>query len=271
MVLSEMRDLETELTNVPAASRALLILRTLAKAGSPLPAAAISTRVGIPRSSTYHLLTAMQESGFVMHFPEEERWGLGVGAFELGSAYLRHDPLERQARPLLTKLVRETENQLPAVAQLGILQGAELLYLVRELPHRPVTLVTDVGVRLPAHLTASGRAILAGLEPAQVRATFAGNATFVDRTGLGPKNLRELSGLLKAEGAAGFSSEDGFITAGFSSIAVAAKNHLGMPVAAIALTFRSEDADANLRKDLATALRAAGAELGKRLGSRVKQ
>ena len=254
------------MTNVPAASRALLILRTLAKAGAPMPAAAIATRVGIPRSSTYHLLTAMQESGFVMHFPEDERWGLGVGAFELGSAYLRHDPLERQARPLLTKLVRETEAKLPAVAQLGILQGAELLYLAREVPHRPVTLVTEVGVRLPAHLTASGRAILAGLDAAQVRATFANNKSFVDRTGLGPKNLRELTGVLRDEAAAGFSAEDGFITEGYSSIAVAAKNHLGMPVAAITLTFRSEDAAEGLRAELVGGLKAAGAELSKRLG-----
>jgi hypothetical protein len=37
------------MTNVPAASRALLILRTLAKAGAPMPAAAIATRVGIPQ------------------------------------------------------------------------------------------------------------------------------------------------------------------------------------------------------------------------------
>jgi DNA-binding IclR family transcriptional regulator len=254
------------MTNVPAASRALLILRTLAKAGAPMPAAAIATRVGIPRSSTYHLLTAMQESGFVMHFPEDERWGLGVGAFELGSAYLRHDPLERQARPLLTKLVRETETKLPAVAQLGILQGSELLYLAREVPHRPVTLVTEVGVRLPAHLTASGRAILAGLDAAQVRASFANNKIFVDRTGLGPKNLRELSALLRDEAAEGISAEDGFITEGYSSLAVAAKNHLGIPVAAIALTFRSEDASSGLRLELAAGLKAAGAELGKRLG-----
>jgi DNA-binding IclR family transcriptional regulator len=254
------------MTNVPAASRALLILRTLAKAGAPMPAAAIATRVGIPRSSTYHLLTAMQESGFVMHFPEDERWGLGVGAFELGSAYLRHDPLERQARPLLTKLVRETETKLPAVAQLGILQGTELLYLLREVPHRPVTLVTEVGVRLPAHLTASGRAILAGLDASQVRATFANNKTFVDRTGLGPKNVRELAALLRDEAKDGFSAENGFITDGFSSIAVAARNHLGIPVAAIALTFRSEDADEALRGELAGALKAAGLELSKRLG-----
>ena len=254
------------MANVPAATRALLILRTLAKAGAPMPAAAIATRVGIPRSSTYHLLTAMQESGFVMHFPEDERWGLGVGAFELGSAYLRHDPLERQARPLLTKLVRETETKLPAIAQLGILHGTELLYLLRELPHRPVTIVTEVGVRLPAHLTASGRSILAGLEPSQVRATFANNKSFIDRTGAGPKSLRELTGLLRDEAAAGFSAEDGFITEGYSSIAVAAKNHLGIPVAAIALTFRSEDADSGLRVELVGALKAAGAELSKRLG-----
>jgi DNA-binding IclR family transcriptional regulator len=115
-------------------------------------------------------------------------------------------------------------------------------------------------------LTASGRAILAGFETAQVRATFANNKSFVDRTGLGPKNLRELTALLREESAAGFSAEDGFITQGYSSIAVAAKNHLGMPVAAIALTFRSEDVDSGLQAELAGALKVAGAELSKRLG-----
>jgi DNA-binding IclR family transcriptional regulator len=128
-------------------------------------------------------------------------------------------------------------------------------------------LVTEVGVRLPAHLTASGRAILAGLDAAQVRATFAGTKSFVDRTGFGPTNLRELTKLLRDEAVAGFSAEDGFITQGYSSIAVASQNHLGIPVAAIALTFRSEDANESLRADLVKALKAAGLELSRRLGS----
>jgi DNA-binding IclR family transcriptional regulator len=72
--------------------------------------------------------------------------------------------------------------------------------------------------------------------------------------------------LLRDEAAAGFSAEDGFITEGYSSIAVSAKNHLGLAVAAIALTFRSEDATESLRAELAVGLRAAGAELSKRLG-----
>jgi DNA-binding IclR family transcriptional regulator len=105
------------------------------------------------------------------------------------------------------------------------------------------------------------------LDAAQVRASFANNKIFVDRTGLGPKNLRELSALLRDEAAEGISAEDGFITEGYSSLAVAAKNHLGIPVAAIALTFRSEDANSSLRADLVKALKAAGLELSRRLGS----
>lgn len=54
-------------------------------------------------------------------------------------------------------------------------------------PGRPA-LVTDVDVRLPSHLTASGRAILAGLPAAQVRALFPSAATFADRTGTGPRS-----------------------------------------------------------------------------------
>ena len=255
------------MTNVPAATRALAILRALAKAGSPMPAAAIAQRVGIPRSSTYHLLTAMQESGFVIHFSEDERWGLGVGAFELGSAYLRHDPLERLARPILSRLVRETEAVIAAVAQLGILHGTETLYLAKELPSRPVTIVTEVGVRLPAHLTASGRAIMSKLDPAQLRATYSSGQTFVNRTGLGPKNLRELTRLLQTEAAQGFSFESGFITEGYSSVAAAVKNHLEMPVASLALTFRSEDATDQIIEKLANLLMAGSAELSKRLGA----
>ena len=63
------------------------------------------------------------------------------------------------------------------------------LYLLKEQPavaRIPVTLVTDVGVRLPAHLTANGRSILAHLPAAQVRALFPSARGFVDRTGRGP-------------------------------------------------------------------------------------
>src|SRR6266498_1352120 len=155
-------------SNVPAATRTLLVLRYLAGQPGPVPMERIAAAVGLPRSSTYHLLTAMIDEGFVVHLDEDKRYGLGVAAFETGTAYLRHDPLERLARPLLMQLVAEVGH----TAHLGVLHGRELVYLLKEQPPRPVTLVTDVGVRLPATLTASGRALLAELPPAEVRALF---------------------------------------------------------------------------------------------------
>lgn len=255
------------MTNVPGATRALAILQALGKAGSPLPATAIAKKLGLPRSSTYHLLAAMEKDGFVIHFPEDQRWGLGVSAFELGSAYLRHDPLERLARPLLARLVRETEKKIPAVAQLGILQNNDVLYLAKEVPHHPVTIVTEVGVRLPAHLTASGKAILCQLDAKQVRAMYGGNVALPTRTGKGPVSVKELTQDLQEAKLRGFSFENGFVTEGFSSLAVAVLNHLQMPVAAIGMTFRADAAAEVYQEFLVKQLQIAAAELSKRLGS----
>ncbi|WP_121012754.1 IclR family transcriptional regulator [Saccharothrix australiensis] len=221
-------------SDVPALRRGLAVLRLLASRPGPLSAAAVARELSLPRSTTYHLLAELAAAGFATHFPEERRYGLGVAAFELGSAYLRHDPLERLARPLLRRLVDAAGHP----AHLGVLHGAEALYLAREQPRQPATIVSDVGVRLPAHLTASGRAMLAHLPDAQVRAVFPGVASFVDRTGRGPRNLPALRRLLTAERRRGWAVEDGYVTAGFASVAAPVFDHGERPIAAITVTFR---------------------------------
>ncbi|MGI5322580.1 IclR family transcriptional regulator [Actinomadura nitritigenes] len=250
------------MSQVPAARRALAVLRLLAAAPGPLPASAIARALDLPRSSTYHLLTAMAEDGFVTAIPEERRWGLGVAAFEIGSAYLRHEPLERLARPLLRRLV----DGVGEIAQLGVLHGAETLYLLKEQPPRHATLVTDVGVRMPAQLTASGLSLLAHLPPAQVRALFPGR--FVNRTGRGPASLRELRRVLAEDARRGWSSEDGYITEGFASIAACAFDHTGHPTAAVALTFRRDRHPPETWPDLAAPVLTAAAALTGRLTGR---
>ncbi|GAA2418816.1 IclR family transcriptional regulator [Actinomadura vinacea] len=250
---------------VPAARRALAVLRLLAGAAGPLPASAIARELGLPRSSTYHLLTAMAEDGFVAYVPEDRRWGLGVAAFEIGSAYLRHGPLERLARPLLRRLV----DRVGEIAQLGVLHGSETLYLLKEQPPRHATLVTDVGVRMPAQLTASGRSMLAHLPPAQVRALFPG--PFVDRTGHGPTSLRELRRGLAEDARRGWSTEDGYITEGLASIAACSFDHTGHPTAAITVTFRRESRPEEGWPRLAAQIRATAADLTTRLGGHPPQ
>lgn len=247
---------------VPAATRAVRVLRFLAAQTGPVSASSIARALDLPRSSTYQLLEALTEEGFVTHLPEERRWGLGVAAFEIGSAYLRHDPLERLARPLVELLAAQTG----ATAHLGVLHGADTLYLLKEQPPHTPALVTGVGVRLPAHLTASGRAMLAWLPRAQVRALYPTQDRFTTRTGRGPASPTALRELLSQERRRGFSREEDQVTEGYSSVATAAFDHAGLPIAAISLTVARERPVTP--EALASWARDAAQDLTRRLGGR---
>lgn len=219
--------------SAPALRRGLAVLRLLASRPSPVSAGAIARDLGLARSTTYELLTELAAAGFAVHLPAERRWGLGVGAFEIGSAYLRSEPLERLGRPILARLAMTAK----ATAHLGILHGPQMLYLVKEKPPgSSVTLVTDVGIRLPAALTATGLSILAHLPSGQVRALFPDADAFVDRTGRGPTSLRELRPILQDVNRRGWAHEDGQITGGAASVAAAVFDHNSMPIAAVGIT-----------------------------------
>ena len=248
---------------VPAAERALDVLTAMAQASGPMTAAGIARAVGMPRSSTYQLLAVLAERGFVQHLADDERWTLGLAAFEVGSAYLRHDPVERMAQPLLRQLVEQAGQ--PVVAHLGVLRGAETFYLLKEQSPLRVTVITEVGVRLPAPLTASGRAILMTLPRAQVRAQCAVPGAFVDRTGRGPQTLSALTTVLAKESRRGYAEEDGFITEGYASVAVPVLDREGRATAAIGLTFRADEVPPDRRPRLARAARRCADDLQARL------
>ena len=143
----------------PAADQTLAILTLLSRQPEPLPAATIAAAISAPRSTTYRLLSVLVEHRFVSYLPEQRRYGLGVAAYELGSAYSRQMPLQRIARPVLARLVDQTRQN----AHLATLDGRDVYYLIEERAAGRPSLVTEVGVRLPATLTASGLAMLAAL------------------------------------------------------------------------------------------------------------
>jgi DNA-binding IclR family transcriptional regulator len=147
-----------------------------------------------------------------------------------------------------------------------VLHGRDVLYVVEErAPGRP-PLVTDVGVRLPAHLTASGRAILSALPVAQVRALYPDATAFVDRHGTGPRTLSALRSLLTDTRRRGYATEEGEVTPGFASVAAPVLDHNGHPVAGLAVTYDHAQPDEPSR--LADAVRRASAALTTRLGGR---
>ena len=71
---------------------------------------------------------------------------------------------------MVNTLARETGT----AAQLAVLEGGETLFLLCAWPggRRDPCVTCEAGVRLPAHLTAAGRAALMHQSPAQLRATY---------------------------------------------------------------------------------------------------
>lgn len=240
---------------VPAADQTLAILAYLARQRASVPAATIASALGLPRSTTYHLLSTLAEHGFVVN--GDRRWALGVAAHDLGTGYLRQQPLTLVGRPLVSKLVDVVGQN----AHLAVLSDRDVVYVVEERAPGKPSLVTDVGVRLPAHLTASGRSMLADMSREQILALYPDDRAFANR-GDTIMTRRKLRDELRATRERGYATERGDVTDGLSSIAVSIVDRVGWPIAALALTFPDETDNV---KQLVTEVRSTASEISRRL------
>jgi len=225
---------------MPAARHALRVLALLAEHLGPVRAQTIARDLGIPRSTTYDLLAVMRDEGFLVHYPELGAWGPSARVARIGSRVDAATRIERLGQPLLDRLVRAAP--VPATAHLAVLSGVEVRYAGRGSGRRSPTTVSSVGVRLPAVRTATGRALLAALDDAQVRALMPHDADLA--RGGEPATRAALGRMLAAVRARGWSLERGDVDPAYGSVAAAAIDAVGDPVAGVGVTVRLDDADA---------------------------
>ena len=135
---SDMADMPS-IHPVKSAERVLEVLTLLAQHTRPVPTMTIARECGIPKSSAHQLLNVMRARHFVIYYDAEHAWGLGVASFEIGSAYLRSEPLQRLGRPVLVALTERTGD----TSHLAILHGTEVLYLDKEEASGPASEARD--------------------------------------------------------------------------------------------------------------------------------
>ena len=139
---------------VTALARGLSILGYLER--GPRTAPEIAAGLSLPRATVHELLKTLEADGFVQ-VTDGVAYGLGMRLFELGSAVERSLDIAQIGR-------RHAERMAAAcgeTVQVALLDGAEVVYVAKADSEHAVKLVSTVGVRLPAHLTAVGKATLA--------------------------------------------------------------------------------------------------------------
>lgn len=143
----------------PAVTRAALILEVMAEQpDAPVGASELARRLGLPKSSIANILNAMADAGLVRR--SGGGFALGRKIAELGGAYLASIDLVQE--------FYDASRELPAASdetvQLAVLDGLEMTYLARHDGRQQVRLTSGIGRRLPATVTATGKAALASLD-----------------------------------------------------------------------------------------------------------
>ncbi|MGW5152470.1 IclR family transcriptional regulator [Rhodococcus koreensis] len=134
--------------------RASLILDAL-RGSDTLNLTQIVARTGLPRSSVHRTLDRLVALRWAARRGSE--YSLGMQILELGSIAMHMNPMRQAALPSLYQLHRSTG----CIVHLGILEGTDVVYLEKIGGHLDTAVPSRIGGRLPAHLSAIGKSLLA--------------------------------------------------------------------------------------------------------------
>lgn len=142
----------------PAVTRAVRILRLLAKSEVPLGVGAIAKTLGLIPSTTLHILRALVEEGVVAFNPQTKRYTLDAGILTLARTLLQQDSFYRSLQPALDGIARRFD-----VTTIGLqpLARRHLVVVSIARAERALHLHVDIGSRFPQLISASGRCIAA--------------------------------------------------------------------------------------------------------------
>src|SRR3954471_11287 len=115
--------------------------------------------LGVARSTAHRLLSALRRRGFVMQDRPNGAYRPGPALNEIGLAAISRIDIRRVARPVLEQLREETQETV----SLAVLEGTTVRFLDCAESGRSVRVGNRTGVVRPAHASAVGKAILAGL------------------------------------------------------------------------------------------------------------
>jgi DNA-binding IclR family transcriptional regulator len=248
----------------PPVQRAARLLRHIGEGDSVTNISRTARELGINRTTLLRLLHTLESERFIEPRSEGPGWRIGIGLIGLTAQAFFSEDLVQTSVPVLGRLA-ET---LSLSAHLGVLDGLEIVYLVRRVPNHTFASNIRIGSRLPAHAANMGRIILAHLAPERVDRLFAGAELkpVTPHTAVTPAQLHAQ---LDADRAAGLAWSDGNYEAGISSVAAAVFDATDTPVAALNVSGHPADfAGAARRAQIGSSVQTAALEISQRLGWR---
>jgi len=237
---------------VPAVARAMAVLDHVARQRQPMTMARLAADLALPKSSVHGLCNTLLALGYLRR-QGDGQLQIGPRVMGLAEAFLSGTDVTREFDALWQQGAQAPEETV----LLSVLDGREVVYLAARNGSRPLGLAFTVGMRLPAHLAATGKAMLAWLAPAAVQQRV-GSGPLVLLTGKGSADLRSLADELALSRERGYSIDDEGVRLGVYCIAAPVLDAGGRPVAGVGVCLNKamlnpEEAAAQRQRVLDTA------------------
>ncbi|MEL6623421.1 MAG: IclR family transcriptional regulator [Pseudomonadota bacterium] len=221
----------------------------------------IALRAGVPASTAHRILMTLEAHRFVSHDDERGVWFIGVRAFEIGNAFLRHRKLVDIGRSIMRALMEQSGESI----NLAIEDTGEAVYVSQVESHQSVRAFHRAGSRGPMHALAVGKALLSAMSDADVRRVLEqhGMETFSDRTIRDPKRLFDEVKTIRSRGWATNNEEH---EAGMCAVAAPIYNEYGEAIAAISITGPASRMGPDRLGELGPMVKRAAAEITSSIG-----
>ncbi|UJP10572.1 IclR family transcriptional regulator [Microbacterium sp. KUDC0406] len=198
----------------PAVTRAIRLLGLLAEAEDPRTLTELAAGLGLAKSSTTNLCLALEAGGMIDRTPLGYR--LGKRTAELGGAFAAQFNQVREFYDVCdSSPVLRSE-----LVQVAMLDGTDALYLARHEGSRSLRLGTPLGSRLPAALSAAGRALLMTMSDAEVERMLGDAPGFPEITEHSIRSLPELLAVLQTARERGWALDEEGSFGGVVGVAV---------------------------------------------------
>lgn len=147
---------------VQSFARGLEVIRSFNAAAPRQTLTEVATRTGLTRAGARRILLTLQTLGYVES--DGKLFALTPRILDLGFAYLSSMPMWELAEPLMETLVEQVKES----CSVAVLEGTDILYVLRVSTRKIMRNALGIGSRLPACCTSMGRVLLSGLPDDEV-------------------------------------------------------------------------------------------------------
>jgi IclR family pca regulon transcriptional regulator len=183
-------------TYVQSFARGLEVIRSFSAQAPTQSLSEVAARTGLTRAGARRILLTLEGLGYVVS--EGRQFRLTPKILDLGFAYLSSLPLWSLAEPVMEELVAQVKESCSA----AVLDGTDIVYVLRVPTHKIMSITLGIGSRLPAFCTSMGRVLLAGLPDPELRERLSARplTAFTPRTVTDPATLLELVMQVRRQG-----------------------------------------------------------------------